>query len=406
MVLKSEGSCKGSLLALHALTRGGAHRYTSDMAQSTASDTPPAFPKLLALPAVERPVRVPVAAFAEVRSAADLPDRLLLGDLAPDSFRHEKKGWSAVWVDADGHRARFRYAGGLSSLELAYRGNEAVTLTTAERFAELGQTVQTIHPGAWLDILGRHLEGQYNLRVFPHREDDAVGGDFPDGHLLTLVMPGPVERLMALFELHKAWQADAALRTGITAYLRLAFSVVNYIEGRNPAMLAHPAGLVLHHVNALGTPAAEMPVRETDAEGVAAWTLRRSHYLYVAHLHLREAARVVGRLAEAGFIAPAGSAREGYPHAPEFGAALLPFGYEYVARNAYWFDRDRRRRMFYPAFADADERNALGGQRGDVWIRALMRDAQKKSEQLKADTVRAFAEGMAMGMGRPAQGLH
>jgi hypothetical protein len=376
------------------------------MAQISASDTPPAFPRLLALPAVERPVRVPVATFAEVKSAADLPDRLLLGDLAPGSFRPEKKGWSAEWIDADGHRARFRYAGHLSSLELAYRGDEAVTLTTAERFVELGQTVQTIHPGAWLDILARHLEGQYNLRVFPHREDDAVGGDFPDGHLLTLVMPVPADRLMALFDLHKALQGDVAIRTGLTAYLRLAFSVVNYIEGRNPPMLAHPAGLVLYHVNALGTAAAEMPVRETDAEGLAAWTLRRSHYLYVAHLHLREAARLVSRLAQAGFIARTGDAREGYPHAPEFGAALLPFGYEYAAKNAWWFDCDRRRRMFYPAFADADERNALGSQRGDVWIRALIRDAQKKSEQLKAETARAFAEGMAAGMGRPEQGLH
>ncbi|MGQ9685296.1 MAG: hypothetical protein ACUVT2_03165 [Thiobacillaceae bacterium] len=376
------------------------------MAQTTESDTPPAFPKLLALPAVERPVRVPVATFAEVRTAADLPDRLLLGDLVPESFRHEKKGWSAEWIDADGHRARFRYAGGLSALELAFRGNEAVTLTTAERFAELTQTVQTIHPGAWLDILGRHLEGQYNLRVFPHREDDAVGGDFPDGHLLTLVMAVPADRLMALFDLHKRLAADAAIRTGITAYLRLAFSVVNYIEGRNPAMLAHPAGLVLHHVNALGTPAAEMPVRETDAEGVAAWTLRRSHYLYVAHLHLREAARLVSRLAEAGYIGQANAAREGWPHAPEFGALLLPFGYEYAAKNAYWFDRDRRRRMFYPAFADANDRNALVSHSSEVWIRALIRDAQKRSERLKAETARAFAEGLAKGMGRPERGLH
>lgn len=377
------------------------------MAQNRASDTPPAFPKLLALPAVERPVRVPVAAFAEVRSAADLPDRLLLGDLVRDSFRHEKKGWSAEWADADGHRARFRHAGGLSSLELAYRGDEVVTLTTAERFVELGQTVQTIHPGAWLDTLARHLHGRYNLRVFPHREDDAVGGDFPDGHLLTLVMPVPADRLMALYDLHKRLQGDADIRTGLTAYLRLAFSVVNYIEGRNPPMLAHPAGLVLYHVNALGTPAAQMPVRETDAEGLAAWTLRRSHYLYVAHLHLREASRLVSRLAEAGFIGQADSGREGWPHAPEFGAALLPFGYEYAAKDAYWFDRDRRRRMFYPAFADTEDRNALGGQGADVWIRALIRDAQKKSEQLKADTARAFAEGLAEGLGRPApEGLH
>jgi hypothetical protein len=176
---------------------------------------------------------------------------------------------------------------------------------------------------------------------------------------------------------------------------------VNYIEGRNHPMLAHPAGLVLNHVNALGTPAAEMPVREEDEEGIAAWTLQRSHYLYIAHCHLRELSRFVARLAAAGFIAGPGTGnaqtgmKEGWPSAPEFGAALLPFGYEYVAQNAWWFDKDRRRRMFYPNFGDADDRNQLGGQSGDIWIKALIREAQKAAEFNKADTARIFAEGMA-----------
>lgn len=385
--------------------------YTSRMVQTfpvgdRPPDSAPVFPKLIALPAIERPVRIPVAHFSEVKSAADLPDRLLLGDLAPERFRTEKKGWSAEWVDAEGYKTRLRYAGGLSSLELDYRGQESVILTTAERFDELGQTMLTMRPGVWLDSLGRDLEAHYNLRVLPLREGDAVVSDFPDGLKLTLVAPVPADRLMALFELHKQLETDPGIRTGITAYLRLSISVVNYIEGRNPAMLSNPVGLVLHHVNALGAPAVEMPVREIDAEGLAAWTLRRSHYLYLAHLHLREAGRFVAKLAEAGFIGAAGHKREGWPHAPEFAAALLPCGYEFAAQNVYWFDRDRRRRTFYPAFADATERNALGGRSGDAWIRALIRDAQKKSEQLKVDTVRAFAEGLATIMGRPEQGLH
>lgn len=360
----------------------------------------PTFPKLLRLPAIERPVVLPVDAPAQVKSAADLPSRLFLGDLVPESFRFEKKGWSAEWRDADGHKTRFRFAGGLSSLELSYAGDEAVTLTSAERFADLGHTARTIHPGAWLAKLGEDLEARFNLRVFPHREDEeAVGGGFPDGHLLTLVMPVPADRLMALFDLHKALQRDAAIRTGIDAYVRYGFSAVNYIEGRNPPMLAHPAGLVLHHVNALGTPAAEMPRREVDEEGLVAWTLQRSHYLYVAHCSLREAARLIERLAGAGFIGAAGTGQDGWPHGAEFGAALLPFGYEYVATNAWWFDRDRRRRMFYPSFADAADREALGANSGDIWLKALIRDAAKAAESTRTDTARAFVEGMSRGEG-------
>lgn len=369
-------------------------------------NTAPAFPKLLQMPAIERPVRVPVAALADVKSAADLPTRLFLGDLVPDSFQPVKKGWTADWRDPDGHLTRFRYAGGLSSLELTYGGDETVSLVSAERFADLGASVQGIHPGAWLAKLGEGLEARYNLRVFPHREDDAVAGDFPDGHLVSLVMPVPADRLMALFELHKQLQNDAEIRTPVDAYVRYAFSSVNYLEGRCHPMLAHPAGLVLHHVNALGTPAAEMPMRETDPEGVTAWTLQRGHYLYVAHCRLREATRLVGRLAAAGFIGAAGNGREGWPYGPEFGAALLPFGYEYAAANAWWFDAARSRRIFYPRFADPDERQALGGHSGDVWIKALIRDAGKAAEQCRADTARVFAEGMAAAAGKPAGPTH
>lgn len=386
------------------------------MADNKQAGVQPAFPKILRMPEVERPVTLPVATPAEVKSAADLPSRLFFGDLVPASFKRQKKGWSAEWQDAEGHQTRFRYAGGLSGLELKFDGDEVVTLVSAERFSDLAQSVQNVHPGAWLDKLGQRLEALYNLRLFPHREEDAVGADFPDGHLLTLVMPVPADRLMALFDLHKQLQQDPDIKGGIDAYARLHFSVVNYIEGRNHPMLAHPAGLVLHHVNALGTPAAEMPIREEDEEGVVAWTLQRSHYLYIAHCHLRDLSRFVARLAQAGFIGAAitGNSqtgiKEGWPQGPEFGAALLPFGYEYVAQNAWWFDKGRRRRMFYPNFGDADDRNQLGGQVGDIWVKALIRDAQKAAQSNKADTARAFAEGMAAGGGasvRPDSGaLH
>jgi hypothetical protein len=368
------------------------------------ADTAPIFPKLLSLPAVIRPAHVPVAAIADVKSAADLPDRLFLGKLAPESFTPQKKGWKAEWRDADGHVARFRCAGHLSSLELVYDGDELVTLITAERFAELGQTIQNLHPGAWMDKLAKRLEPLCNLRVFPHREEDAVGGDFPDGHLLSLVMPVAADRLMALFELHKQLQADAAITSGIDAYLRLAYSIVNYLEGQNPGMLAHPVGLVMHHVNALGTPAADMPVREEDSEGRIAWTLRRSHYLYVAHLHLRDAARFVARLVEAGFIGRKTGNAEGYPNGAEFGAALLPFGYEYAAKNVWWFDAEGRRRMFYPSFAEAEERNALASHSGEVFLKSLIRDAQKVADRFKAETAQEFMAGMAATEGpRPGQ---
>lgn len=377
--------------------KGGRRRakaYNPAMHEANAS-----FPKLIRLPAVDRPLTVSVDTLREVQSADDLPSRLLLGDLLPDSFQIQKKGWSADWRDADGHRTHLRYAGHLSSLELAYGGDEVVTLISVERFADIAQSAQAIHPGAWLATLAGDLEDRLNLRVFPHREDDAVVADFPDGHLLSLILPVPADRLPALFEVHKAMQADAAIRSGIDAYLRYGLSVVNYIEGRTHPMLNHPAGVVLHHVNALGTPAVDMPVRELDEDGVAAWTLQRNHYLYVAHCRLREVTRLIARLHAGGFIAAAGGEREGYPESPEFAAALLPYGYEYAVNDAWWFDKGRTRRVFYPRFADPTDRTTLGADSGEMWLKALMREAAKAAEQCKADAARAFAEGLATGGG-------
>lgn len=374
------------------------------MAEQNTAGSAPAFPKLLPLPKIERPLNLPVDKLADVKSADDLPSRLVFGDLVAGSFKVQKKGWAAEWRDADGHQAKFRHAGGLSSLELNFEGEEMVTLVSAERFSDLDGTVQNLQPGSWLEKLGARLSARHNLKVFAHREDDAVAGNFADGPLLTLTLPVPADRLLALYELHKQMQQDAAITTNLDGYARLHFSVVNYLEGVNPAMLNHPVGLVLHHVNALGTPAGEMPMREEDDEGSAAWTLRRSHYLYIAHCAMRDAARLVERLADAGFIGAA-DGREGYPNAAEFGAALMPFGYEYVVKNVYWFDAARRRRVFYPDLGDSADRNALGAHSGDIWLKSLIRDAQKLAEQFKADTARSFAEGMAQ-QGDNSAGLH
>ena len=374
------------------------------MAEQDSAGNAPAFPKLLPLPKIERPLNLPVDKLADVKSAADLPSRLVFGDLLADSFKFEKKGWSAEWRDADGHKAKFRFAGGLSSLELSFEGDEMVTLVSAERFADLDGTVQNLQPGSWMEKLGAKLGPRYNIKVFAHREDDAVAGSFGDGPLLTLALPVPADRLMALFELHKQLQQDAAITSNIDGYARLHFSVVNYLEGVNPSMLSHPVGLVLHHVNALGTPSGEMPVREEDDEGSAAWTLRRSHYLYIAHCSMRDAARLVERLAVAGFIGEP-NGREAYPNAAEFGAALMPFGYEYVVKNVFWFDAERRRRVFYPDLGDSADRNALGAHSGELWLKSLIRDAQKLAEQFKADTAKSFAEGMAQ-QGESPAGLH
>jgi hypothetical protein len=361
-----------------------------------AAHIPPAFPKLIPLPAITRPCQLPAATPTQVKSAADLPPRLLLGDLVADSFAADAKGWSAEWRDADGPGLRIKCAGGLLGVEQQFAGLSGLSLVGAERFADLLHLLRQTYPKEWWDKLAEDLQGRFNLRVFPPREDDPVGASFPDGYLLSLVMPVAADRLPDLFALHKTLASDAALRTDIQAYLRLGFSVVNYLEGRNPPILSHPVGLVLQHVNALGTPAAEMPLREVDENGQAAWTLRRGHYVYVAHCHLREAGRLVARLADAGFIGRAGGG-EGYPQGAEFAAALLPFGYEYTARDAWWFDAARSRRLFYPRFAEAEERNALGAGAGDLWIKALCRDAARAAEQTRAETLRAFAEGAVEG---------
>lgn len=345
----------------------------------------PIFPKLIRMPSVGHPVALPVTRFEEVKTAVDLPSRLFFGDLVAGSFQLEKKGWRADWRSVDG-LTRFRYAGHLSSLELNYLGEEAVTLVTAEAFSELAQTVQNIHPEAWMRRLAERLEAQWNVRVFPHREEDAVVSAFPDGYQLTLLLPVAADRLMALFDVHQAWATEQAF--ALEAHLRLHFSVMNYIEGCNPPMLAHPAGLVIHHVNALGTPAAEAPARESDPEGEVAWTLRRSHYLYTAHIALVDAPGVIERLAAAGFIGAAGAGLE-------MGAALMPLGYEYAAQNAWWFDAARARRIFYPTLGDSEDRNALAANSSTVWNKALIRDAEKAAEQCKADTARAVMEGFS-----------
>ncbi len=72
--------------------------YTNTVISAAIDVLPPVIP----LPQIDRPYAGTDCSPSEVKSPADLPNRLFLGDLDEQSFQSSANGWSAAYLDDDG----------------------------------------------------------------------------------------------------------------------------------------------------------------------------------------------------------------------------------------------------------------------------------------------------------------
>ncbi len=312
-----------------------------------------AFPQHIPLPRIDRPFRHTRLmsgglTLAEVKEEIDLPDRLIFGDLERGSFHTTANGWSV------------KYTGRDCTLELAVDGDQFTASPTflgvwgmscgpANRPEAFGQFIN-LGADQWDGVLQRHIEEKYTIRVV---ETDAGQGHYlhlPDGWLKTICVPVSPDRLGDLLDWHMALADDEQLGAAHTGRIDALFNAVNYIEGRCPEGYDNAESLMVRSFSTSGMPLRGPVVREVANDGTAAWTLRRTAYLYRLSAFLRDVPRLVELLAQAQFI----------QSAPDLCAVIAPAEPTLVASQmAYWsLQRECRQTWVFPE-ADVDQVVAL-----------------------------------------------
>lgn len=221
---------------------------------------------------------------ALVRSAADLPQYLILGALDPATFQLSAGGWSARWQGTE-HNTWFELAYLAETKRWQIRqawcgldGGYCVYTTRMPLDKVITQALYMRFPRNWDTAAKAQLESAYQLTVV---EQPGAGYSFcgiPDGAFRTIGFPVAVRNLRPVARGLRDMANEARLGYGLHAEARLVFQALNHVEGKAPAWTSHEAVAFQQSVADTGLAPLGFPVREAADDGSAAWTLRRHVY--------------------------------------------------------------------------------------------------------------------------------
>lgn len=323
---------------------------------------------------------------ADVRAAADLPARLFVGDLVPESFRFTPSGWEAEYADETpdtGARVRYVRGIGLLIVEQTWRGHRGLlTMARVNRWEEIPRHVGSL-PRAWNEEIRRRLFREYGLEYVsvPPGEPEPVF--FPDGFLVTIYLPLPIEALPGLPSVLERLDRDARVRTSVGLTVALGCSTVYYAHDNWSADVPREPIQIARWTLDAGVVACRMPQQFTTPDGIVVTEIRRFHYGSIAQCFFRDLERVVGALAEAGSLPLARGGGRGVPDVPEFrGIVLAGMG---VLGQVRLRERDGYRYILYDSLVNRDAflspgriaANSRSREHVDADLAQLVREAEK-----------------------------
>lgn len=336
------------------------------------------FPKAIPFPRIGRPHRPGCGGLAGVRTAGDLPGRLIFGDQDEASFKATAEGWEVAYRDGSGNGLELSVSDGQFLAKPTFLGASGLScgpVDPARAFVEL----LNLGAAQWQARLKHHVEAHHPVTVHEHDPDQPTALYIPDGWLFTLLVPVAPEVLPRLLEWHLSLADDSRLAAGMTGSVALAFNAVNYIEGRWQEE-RDPDALAIRSLALTGTPLTGEVRRETGRDGTCALTVRRVAYAHRCTAFLRDLPFIVASLDAADLL----------PAEPDLRAAIVPSALALAAESMSWLPPGRDCRITWAWLEDQ-----AAGILAD-------RDATAASARQLIDEARAAAREFADAIGLSA----
>jgi hypothetical protein len=313
----------------------------------------------------------------EVRTADDLPSRLLLGDLDRERFRADPSGWSVRYRDADPETyvdLRFDAKTRLLVFTQVWRGLAGPEVwARGEDWSEAARTACLRFPQIWDARAAWRLETRYNLRYLAGSVGRSRIVGLPDGDFREVVVPIPLRRLPQLALALATLEVDRTVAAVVTVFATLVQQQVDYVEGRCPELPTDPEALARRSREAVGLPCHELPGWQQTPGGPLTLSVRR--WVYLAHVGcaFRDLLRVLGHLHHFGLVGDAEWDCDAHPRGLEWRALVLPAGLSAEGGRPQLFDEGPTRRVAYGRLTAPEDLAALRGLREVSLEQALAR---------------------------------
>jgi hypothetical protein len=294
---------------------------------------------------------------ALVRSAADIPQYLILGELDPSTFDLSNVGWSARWQgnESDTH-FDVTYKAETKQWEIRQTwcgldGGFSIFPATMPLDKVIAEGLYMQFPRTWDSASKLQLESTYQITIVEQPENAYAFFGIPDGAFRTIAFPIAVRNLRPVRQWIQDIVDESPLTYPITVEAKLVFQALNYLEGKAPAWTSQGAVMFNHSVAETGLAPQGLPVREEGNDGSAAWTLRREIYFLFIGLPFAGLTDFLRRMVSAN--GPIRTIAD-----PDFRFELrpivIPAGFELQTENLALWDKARTTRSFLQ-FAHTDE---------------------------------------------------
>lgn len=286
---------------------------------------------------------------ALVRSANDLPQYVILGDLDPATFQQSASGWSARWQgteDSTYFDLVYKADDARWELRQKWRGLDGGSSFISSRVPldrAIGQALYAQFPRNWDAAAKKLVESDYQITVVEQPENTTTMCGIPDGAFRTIIFPIAVRNLRAIRQWLEEIVADSPLTYPITVDAKLVFQAVNYLEGKAPDWTTQAPMVFNQSVIETGLVPSGLPVREVAESGSAAWTLRREIYFLFIGLPFAGVTDFLSRMSTATGPIRSSSAE---PLRVEFRPIIMPAGLEVQLENVAFWDKTGTTRSF------------------------------------------------------------
>ncbi|MFY9183547.1 MAG: hypothetical protein WBJ45_10605 [Limnohabitans sp.] len=331
---------------------------------------------------------------ALVRSAEDLPQYLILGDLDQSTFQLSAGGWSARWQgkeDDTYFAVAYKAGAGRWEVRQTWCGLDGGFSTYPARMQLdklIGQTLYMQFPRNWDREAKSQLESEYQITVVEQPENSYTFCGIPDGAFRTIVFPIAVRNLRPVRQWIQDIVDESPLAYPITVDAKLVFQALNYLEGKAPEWTSQAAVAFNQSVVESGLAPQGFPVREEASDGSAAWTLRREVYFLFIGLPFAGLTDFLSRMASAN--GPIRTAAH-----PDFRFELrpivIPSGFEAQTESMTLWDKARTTRSFLK-FAPLEESNDVPKVEDVVAVERVAPSTLANVEAISSDVVNAIEQ--------------
>jgi hypothetical protein len=329
-----------------------------------------------------------------VRSAEDLPQYLILGDLDPSTFEQTAGGWSARWqgTEEDTH-FEVAYKSDTSRWEIRQTwcgldGGFSVYPARMPLDKMIGQALYMQFPRNWDATAKSQLESTYQITVVEQPENAYTFCGIPDGAFRTILFPIAVRNLRAVRQWIQDVVEQSPLTYPISVDAKLVFQALNYLEGKAPEWTTQEAVAFNQSVIETGLAPQGFPVREVANDGSVAWTLRREIYFLFIGLPFAGLTDLLNRMATVnGPIRTASDPDLRFELRP----VVVPAAFELQTESVAFWDQARATRSFLQ-FASTDQNKTVPSVEQVIDAERTAPATLAKIEAISSDVVTAIEQ--------------